>query len=90
MLSPERTTSALDCRLDFYFMINAGAPADCPLTYHKVPAGSDGKSCSGHGAAIYAQGVCQCYRGTNNAIDNMLAIKHVYTCNVSLLMIYRC
>ncbi len=41
----------------------AGVPADCPLTFHNVPSGANGQACSGRGAAIYAQGTCQCYTG---------------------------
>ena len=37
-------------------------PADCPLTFHPLPS-SSGQQCSGHGAPVAAQGVCQCYVG---------------------------
>lgn len=51
--------------------ICAGAPADCPLTFHSVPVGSDGRPCCGRGAAIYAQGTCQCYTGAQLCTPSM-------------------
>ncbi|KAA6429297.1 MAG: type 1 repeat-containing [Trebouxia sp. A1-2] len=40
-----------------------GVPSDCPITFHPIPTSSGTSPCSGHGAPVAAQGICQCYVG---------------------------
>ncbi|KAL3160933.1 disintegrin and metalloproteinase with thrombospondin motifs [Trebouxia sp. C0009 RCD-2024] len=50
-----------------------GVPADCPIKFHPIPAGTGAAPCSGHGAPVAAQGTCQCYVGYDGPVCDACA-----------------